>query len=344
MTLCEVVETKYALKDGQKDDQGLPLPLGSIQIRIGSHQSNLGQVRNVFARPASFNKRIPLIGELVMVFSGPTNDWSTDANKGSGFYYFAPVNATDDVVLHTFPKLWRRQGLASAVGFSIGERKSDKKEPGYTFPKSPRPVSPLQAFEGDDIFEGRFGTSLRLSSTVSGDMSVYSKKPTWKGGSNGDPIVILRVSSKSGSGNKYTVEDLKVDDSSFYLTSKQSLSSLKAGFDKNQDAKQIGNWSGGSQAVVDADRVVLNAKENMLLLIGKEKTVITGKKVIFQSDKFKVDLDELLEFLKKWIDADAELATGSAQYSTASGPTATATNSSKYISLKSSDYAKFKQP
>ena len=342
MTICEVVETKYALKDGQKDDKGNPLPLGSVQIRLGSHQSNLGQVRNVYARPAIFKKRIPLIGETVIVFSGPTNDWSTSSNKGVGFYYLAPVNATDDLVLHAFHKLWRRS-TSGASGAGFGERKSDKKEPGYSFPKSPRPVSPLQPFEGDDIYEGRFGSSIRFSSTVSGDTSVYSKTPTWKGGSNGDPLIIMSVSTKSGAGNKYRVEDIGADDSSFYLTSKQSLSSLKAGFDKNQDVKQLGNWSGGSQAILNADRIVMNAKKNMLFLVGKEKVVVTGKKVLLQSDKFKVDLDELMEFLKKWLDADADLAQGSAQYSTASGPTATASNSSKYISLKSSDYTKFKQ-
>lgn len=342
MFVAEVVETIKCFKPNQKDDQGNPLPLGSIEIRIGSHQNNLGQVRNVYARPAIFNTRIPLIGEQVMVISGPTNDWSSTSNKGIGFMYFSPLNGTDDLVLHKFPKLWKRKGLAPSG--NSGQRKSDKEEPGYTFPKNPSPIDRLQPFEGDDLFEGRFGQSIRMTSTISGDTSVYSKKPSWKGSGNGDPMMIFRVKKGSGSGNAYTVEDLKDDDSSIYLTSKQTLNSLKAGFDKNTDAKQIGNWSGGSQVVLDADRVVINSKKDMLFLIGAKEAVLTGKKVLFQSDKYKVDLDELMDFLKKWLGEDVKLAQGSSQYATAAGPTATATSVAQYTQLQTSDFQKFKMP
>lgn len=343
MFIAEVVETKMAYKPNQKDEQGNPLPLGSIQIRIGSHQSNLGQVRNVYARPAYFNKRIPLIGEMILVVNGPVNDWSTSANKGTGFMYFSALNTTDDLTLHTFPKLWKRKGLVSSGG--AGERKSDKEEPGYSFPKNPKKVFNIQPFEGDDIYEGRFGQSIRFGSTVDGDTSIYEKKPTWKGGTNGDPLLILRIKKPDGGGqNKYIIEDLNEDQSSIYLTSTQKLQSLKPGFDKNQDVKQASNWAAGSQILLDSDRLVLNAKKNILFLIGKEKAVVTGKKVVFQSDKYKVDLDELIDFLKKWLDEDKALASGQAQYSTASGPTAVATNMAKYITLSTSDFQKFKMP
>ena len=342
MFVCEVIETKYALKHGQKDDDGNPLPLGSVQVRIGSHQSNVGQVRNVYARPAIFSKRIPLIGEQVLCFSGPANDWSSSTDKGIGFYYIAPINSTDDMVLHSFWQLWKRKGISTSS--SPAQRLADKETPGYTFPKSPKKIDPLQPFEGDHIDEGRFGQSIRFGSTVVGDMSVYSKKPTWKGSGNADPLLILRVSSKSGAGNQYTVEDLKEDDASVYLTTKQSLNSLKGGFDKNLDVKQIGSWMQGSQIVADADRLVLNAKKDMLFLIGSKQVTVTGKKVLFQSDKYKVDLGELMDFLKKWLGLDADLANGKAHYSTPAGPTAVSTNMSQFIQLQTADFTKFKQP
>ncbi len=62
MLIAEVVETKMAYKSNQKDENGNYLPIGSIQIRMGGSDTSLGQVRNVYARPAIFNKRIPLIG------------------------------------------------------------------------------------------------------------------------------------------------------------------------------------------------------------------------------------------------------------------------------------------
>jgi len=343
MFVAEVVETREAFKSNQKDENGDPLPLGSIQIRIGSHQSNIGQVRNVWARPAIFQKRIPLIGEQVLVINGPVNDWSSSSNKGTGYMYYSPLNGTDDLVLHQFPRLWKRQGLAQGGG--SGQRKSDKDEPGYTFPKVPKKVDPLQPFEGDDLYEGRFGQSIRFGSTVSGgDMSIYEKKPTWKGSGNTDPLLILRVKKTEGGSNKYTVEDISKDESSIYLTSKQSLNNFKPGFDKNMDVKQIANWAGGSQILIDSDRVVLNAKKNILFLVGKEQSILTGKKVLFQSDKYKVDLDELMDFLKKWLGEDVKLAQGQSMYSTPAGPTATATSMAQYLQLQQADFNKFKQP
>lgn len=343
MTIAEVVEIKTSLKDSQKDDEGNVLPVGSIQCRIGGRESNIGQVRNIWARPYSFFRRLPLIGEMVILFTGPTNDWSSTTNKGVGFYYINPINATDNVTLNTFPKIWKRKGLASSAG-GAGERLSDKEEVGYTFDKKPRKVDFLQIYEGDDLMEGRLGQSIRFGSSIVGNTGVYSKKPTWKSAKNGDPLIIMRVNSKSGAGNKYTVEDLKEDDASIYIASKQSLSSLKAGFDKNTDAKQIGNWSAGSQVVVDADRLILNAKKDMLFLIGAKQTTITGKKILLQTDKYKIDVDDLMDFLKKWLGYQTDLATAKAVYSTASGPTALASNSAQFIQLQSTDFMKFKQP
>lgn len=341
MFLAEVIETKWAYKENMKDPDGNILPLGSIEIRIGSHQSNLGQVTNVFCRPMIWQRRIPLIGEQVIVISGPVNDYSTTQTKGIGFLYFSPINGTDDLASGIFPKLWKRKGLAPSN--NPGERKSDKEE-NYTFPKPAKKVENLQPFDGCDLYEGRFGTSIRFSSTITGDMSVYSKKPTWDGTGNGDPILIFRVKKPSGGSNKYTIEDIDKDDSSIYLTSNQKLKNFKAGFDKNTEAKKLGNFSGKSQIAIDSGRIVLNAKKDMLLLIGKDQVIITGKKIMLQSDKYKVDLDVLMDFLKKWLGEQSKLAQGSSQYSTASGPTGPATSMANFIQLQNSDFMKFKQP
>jgi len=341
MVICEVVETKYAFKPNQKDpDTGDPLPLGSIQIRIGSHDSNLGQVRNIFCRPAVFNRRIPHIGELVYVITGPVNDWSTSKVKDSGFLYFSPVNGTDDIVSHQFPRLWKRKASVSNGG---AERNSDKETPGYSWPKDPTPLDRLQPFEGDDLFESRTGSSIRLGSTILGDDSVYSKKPTWKGTKNTDPIMLLRVAKQKGDGTKYEIEDISKDESSIYLTSQQSLPKLKGGFDKNSDVKQLGQKS-IAQIVVNSKRVVINANDDSLFLIGKEKVILTGKKIMLQTEKYKVDLDDLMDWLKKWLGEDVKLAQGQSQYSTAAGPTATATSVAQYVQLQASDFQKFKMP
>lgn len=356
MFIAEVVESSTAYKSGAKDHEGNPLPLGSIEIRIGSVESNTGQVRNVFARPLHFSaRRIPLIGEQVVIISGPVNDWTTSGLKQTGFLYFQPLNSTDDPVLHQFPKLWKRDKPGS--GGQAGQRKADRNETGYSFPKSPKMIDSIQPFEGDDIFEGRFGQSIRFGSSVVGDLSIYEKKPSWKGTANGDPIMILRLKKPTGgtAGNqnssglwnanpKYGIEDLGQDDASIYLTSTQMLTKFKAGFTKNMDVKTSANWGSGSQIIVSADRVILNALANKAFVIGKDAVVITGKQVLFQSENYKVDLDDLMDFLKKWLGEDVKLSQGQAMYSTASGPTSTSTNMAQMLQLKTADFQKFKMP
>lgn len=341
MIIGEVVETKTAFKPNQKDDEGNVLPLGSIQVRIASHDSNLGQVRNVYARPALWNRRVPLIGEHVMMMTAPTNDYTTDDVTSRGFIYYSPINATDDLVLHQMPKAYTRSQDKKLP--PKGQRLADKEIPGYTFPKSPPTVSPIQPFEGDEIFQGRFGTSIRFGSTVVGNMSVYAKKPTWNGASNGDPLMIMRVTKPNGGGD-YTIEDLGKDDASIYMVTSQILNKFKAGFNKNLDVKTIGTWKGNSQIVIDGERVIINAKKDKAFFIGSTDAIITAEKVLFQSSKYKVDLDELMDFLKKWLEQDKNLATASAQYSTACGPTAVATNAAQFVKLATADFQKFKLP
>lgn len=340
MFLCEVVENKFAFKTGMKDpDTGDTLPIGTIQIRIGSHESNLGQVRNLMARPCIFQNRIPHIGEIVYVVSGPSNDWSTSKVKNSGFFYFSPVNSTDDAVIHRFPRIWKRKASISNGG---AERKNDKEE-NYTFPEVPDSLDRLQPFEGDDLWQGRSGQSIRFGTTVKGDLSVYEKKPSWDGSKNADPIMLLTVKKPKGDGKKYEIEDIDQDESSIYLTSNQSLSKLKAGFDKNTDAKQIGQKM-IAQIVLNSKRVVINAADDSLFLIGKEKTIVTGKEIILQTENYKVNLDDLMDWLKDWIGEDTKLAQGQSQYSTAAGPTATATSVAQYVQLNTTKFQKFKMP
>lgn len=354
MIIAEVVETKMAFRPNQSDLEGNKLPLGSIEVRIGSHQSNLGQIRTIFCRPAAWSHRIPLIGEQVIIFTAPVNDWSTSGVKGVGFLYFSPINASDDLVLHAFPKLWKRKGLAP--GGNSGERKSDKREWGYTFPQTPKKTPNIQRYEGDEVYEGRFGATLRFGSTVKGgDMSIYSEKPSWDGSGNGDPLLYMRVkkptagntnsqNSTQVSNNKFEVEDLEKDEASLVLTTNQKLKKLKAGFDKNQDAKKLGQFDGKGQAVLSSHRIVLNATKDMAFLIGKEKVVVTGKKIMLQTNKYKVDLDELMDFLKKWLGEFAKLCSGAQQFSSAAGPTGPSTNVAQVTQLQTTDFTKFQQP
>lgn len=342
MMLGECVENLKSFKDGQVDENGDLLALGSCKFRIGGIENNLGQVTEKWIRPATFSRRIPAIGEICILISGPCNDTSSSKIKGFGLLYLAPINAVDDLNSHSFSRLWKRKGLAPTS--NPGERPNDKEEFGRIFKEGTK-VSPLQIFEADDLYEGRFGQSIRFGSTMKGDLGIFSQKPTWDGPKKLDPLIYIRVKKPDGgSSNKYTIEDIEKDESSLILTSNQKLKNFKAGFDKNLDAKKLAQFEGKSQIAVNSNRVVLNANKDMLLLIGKEKAILTGEQVLFQSKKYKVDLDDLMDFLKKWLGEDNKVFSGQAQIATPSGPTSFSTNMAAYLTLQNVDFNKFKQP
>lgn len=354
---AEVIETKTAFKTNQKDSNGNVLPLGSILLKTNSN-SIAGQVNNFYARPISYNRRIPFIGEHVLVCQGPIHD-STSTNKVStGFLYLSPYNVTDDLALHQFPKLWERSKHHDGSSPTI---KSDKKEIGYNYvkPGDIKKIDGLQPYEGDELIEGRFGQSIRFGSTISKDLSAYSEKPTWKGSSNGDPIIIIRVNKPKGGShtlidatsifsnpaqNKYTIENIDDDSASIYMTTSQKLEKLKPGVSKNSDSKDIGKWSNGSQVVLNADRVVLNAKKDKVIIVGNSNATMTAKKVVLQSDKYKVDLDDLMEYINEHVKELYNLVTGSKQFLTSMGPTSTATNMATVTKLHKTTFTqKFKK-
>lgn len=357
--VAEVIETKMAYKKGQKDLNGNTLPLGSILVRLGSHSSLVGQVRNVYCRPMIFNRRMPLIGEQVIICSAPVHDHSSQTVKDTHFLYFTPYNSTDDLVLHQLPQLWKRKAGGTGTAKNSGGKLADSKDVGYTFPTSPEKVDNLQPFEGDDIWEGRLGQSIRFGRTVktvnSPGTGIYDQQPSWEGGSNNDPIMILRIKDGNGSFkrstdsptyfNSYTIEDPSKDDSSIYLTTKQKITKLKVGFTKNKDAMKIPNYSGGPQIILDSDRVVINAKKDKAFLISAVESVVTGKKVLFQSDKHKVDLDDLMDYINDMCKEMFNWATGQKQFSTSMGPTLTATNMSEVTTLHKTTFPQtFKMP
>lgn len=356
MFIAEVVDTKKAFKPDQKDSEGNSLSLGSVLVRILPGTGYAGPTNLEYAKPATYNKRIPLIGEHILISPAPVNSNYNQGIKGSGLVYYTPINVLDDLTLNMIPKSWKREGGTNVGDSSKGP--NDQEKPGYTFPDNPKKVLGLQPFEGDDLIEGRLGQSLRFTSTVQGDLSIYQNKPWWTGGAKGDPMAIMRVSKavETGSRNKrgadgrwkststYTLEDPEKDEASIYLTSTQSLAKIKAGFTKNRQAAGIGSYGGG-QVLIHADRVVLNAKKDQAIMVAKEQSVVTAKKVLFQSDQHKVDLDDLMEYIKTLTGLCNDLATAKAQYATAAGPTAISTNAPQFTKHFTATFTqKFKTP
>jgi hypothetical protein len=81
-------------------------------------------------------------------------------------------------------------------------------------------IHPLLPYTGDVIYEGRWGQSIRFSSTLK------TSNPWSTAGTDGDPITILRNGQDPNSsdfGAEPITENIKNDLSSIYLTSHQQL-------------------------------------------------------------------------------------------------------------------------
>ena len=142
-------------------------------------------------------------------------------------------------------------------------------------------ISPLRAFEGDTIMEGRTGQSLRFSSTKASD----SSNPWIDSSNNGNPLIILRNGQDpSSEGDSPSVENINKDSSSIYLTSNHTVkleqSNTKRSAWKSPPTKA--EAFKGSQVLINADRLYFNAR--------KESTFISSKKSIgLNADSISID-------------------------------------------------------
>ena len=341
--IAEVIETKKAFKTNQKDENGEPLFDGSIQVKSAADNSIAGHIKNLWCAPATFNRRIPLIGEHVLIFEAPSTERSSSKLKTKRYFYFTPYNTVDDVSSHNLPQLFKRDKTSGPNGSkSAADIIADKKELGYTIPKTIKGAQMLQPFEGDDIWEGRFGQSIRFSQSYgsvnnpgTGIYQLDSRK-FWPGKSKFDPLAIMRVKiPKKGSG--FDIEDLSKDQSSLYLTTSQKLLKFIPGFAKNCLVKKISSWP-GAQALMSADRIVMNAKKDNAFLIANKTAVVTGKKVVLQSDKNKVDLDDLMSWLQKFNNQFRQLCTAEQPLTTAMGPTGPSVHAIQVVKTAKIDF------
>lgn len=194
-------------------------PLGKRKTTAISNSGNKP------AYPMSgFIKNYPLINEIVMIVTGPSDELN-DNYSNQKLFYFSPYNLWNDSNHNAFPDL---EDLADYLnnyknnpGYAGSATQAPEYPLGYTFKE--KYVRNLQPFEGDVILQSRFGQSIRFGSTV----ALLRDSNTWsKFGPNGDPITIIsnQQGTRPGSTKFETlVEDINRDGSSIYMTSTQQI-------------------------------------------------------------------------------------------------------------------------
>ena len=229
------------------------------------------------AKPAFSNiKQFPLINEVVYLFSLPLPT-SQEEPDNAGNYYFTPINIWNSQHHNAVPNgliLNAEQAPDySSTRAGLVRRVQDEGTEiflGNTFIEEPD-IHPLLPFEGDLIYEGRWGNSIRFSSTVSGSSNDWSVT-----GSNGDPITIIRNGQNPNiltDGWVPTVENINGDLSSIYLTSTQKLPLQASSINYNSypsNPPTTPNQFAGKQLILTSGRLVFNTTTDHLLLTSKK--------------------------------------------------------------------------
>mgnify|MGYP003119182901 FL=1 len=177
----------------------------------------------------------------------------------------------------------------------------------------------LLPYEGDNIFQGRWGNTIRLGSTVKNPVI---SNPWSRDGEDGDPIIILKNGQHEESTDPWVpqVEDINTDKSSIYLTTTQAIPIKVASkkYDSYFSQPKSTDKYTGDQVILNSGRLLFNSKDDSILLssfktinlnskdsinLDSPETIIQSKKVllgdkyatepVILGDKFLTDFKDL---------------------------------------------------
>lgn len=221
--------------------------------------------------------KVPLINEIVTLIYQPGKNLKAKSSDDV-VYYITGVKVYNHPHHNSIP--FREGNLQSSQQKSIEQTvlgsplvntpQSTEIYFGETF-KEKDTINPLLPFEGDVIYEGRWGNSIRFGSTNKTN-NTQSPLNNWSSGSSnsGDPILIL--SNGQGptppNGYEYITEDINTDLASIYFGSTQKIP-LKASstlYDSYKTAPTAPDQYAGKQILINSGRLVFNSTVDHILL------------------------------------------------------------------------------
>ncbi len=246
-------------------------------------------------------KMHPLVNEVVLLAGIPSKFVEGEQNTDTVYYYFPPIGIWNHPHHNAYPaivdysKLEEEQSNDYEFVNGAYVRRIDDDPTGINlnFTKYANPsqdtfvekadVHPLLPFNGDIIYEGRWGNSLRFGSTIIPPTNAQSSiNNNWSAtGSNGDPITILRngqPSNVTDEGWLPITENLSTDLSSIYLTSYQKIpfSIANENFISYTTPPTTPAQYLNPQIILNSDRVVINAKNDSVLISGQNSVGLSS--------------------------------------------------------------------
>lgn len=242
-----------------------------------------GSGTNETAVPINYNiLRIPIVGEVVLVLRAPSS-YATGVRNSEALYYLDIVSLHRSVHHNALPTV-----SSKIIRSASDPNKTDKYEEtsaGQTtqtntpkvdnnFIENPT-AKPLQHYVGDVIIKGRYGHSLRFTTTPKDNN--FPAAPKFSE-SQGNPITILRNSKQgkdTGKTNDFETEIFTEEDNVLVLASGQNLefeqsstvlSSIKS---KNITSWKDEKWGTTPQALLSSGRIVFNSTQKEIIAFAK---------------------------------------------------------------------------
>jgi len=183
--------------------------LGSIKFTPMGTVVDEDNPSNLIAKPLFNNiSKYPVLEELVMILNAPSYGLNDDP-QAKTFYYLTTVGLWNSVQHNAFPDIQAYKGGELNFGQTFTEKED---------------IRSLLPEEGDILIEGRFGNSIRFSSTTK---QKTINNPWSSTGTAGMPITIIRNNQSNIDINSDpwvpVYEDPNNDGSSIYLCAGQDI-------------------------------------------------------------------------------------------------------------------------
>ncbi len=275
-------------------DQTTNLSNSTIIAEIMGVRADLPERVQITAIPFFPNiKQPPLVNEVVFLILAPNGDYSSNTSEIS-YYYFTPLNMWGNINTNPTPNPYQNlktttqdKSLEEVEAGSpnvSSEQDNESFKPGTYFEEKAN-IYPLYPFEGDIIYEGRFGNSIRFGST---DIIESLPANNWSiTGSNGDPITIIRNGQNPelpSPAQTTTVEEINQDLSSVYLTSTQKIpievSSQNEYFSYDENKPIKPNQYAGAQVILNSGRLLFNSTQDHILFSSQKSINLNSQEGI----------------------------------------------------------------
>jgi len=243
-------------------------------------------------------KNFPLLEEIVWIIQLPSTSINGAAPDKPGIstnvnnYYLNPTSLWNHPHHNGFPanpsaplESQRRDYIQTSVGnVRRVTDKSTELDLGKTFIERPN-IHPLKPFEGDIIYEGRWGNSIRFGSTIKTKENQIPLN-LWSEGTStsGDPILIIRngQGTQTNEGWIPIEEEINNDDASIYFTSTQKipLKASSTSYNSYTSPPTTIDQYAGKQIILNSGRLIFNTTEDHLLFSSKKSVNLNAQESV----------------------------------------------------------------